>query len=477
MAERQKTVDVLQNTQTIDRPQLASWMCLEDVMLTPVSDLISQGKQDVARAVKNNEMWTLPGTGFSVTAQMQRLFDSFEAHEPITVEEFRNQIAQWSDETVVDVVSFQLEYLSDRLVYPIQLAKDETGEVICPRYGNTKYTDIVQETERDGVVKQSAQQIEAFLKTAPSGTVAFFTSPPGWSGLTTDKETPITFPDTQTYLFRIKHDGTIESATVQTQMTIDENRQLLESFGERCSQNFQSLSSREQIKSITGKVVQFSADYGAGQNPFQEVVQRIHNIVGSDVASKTATFDSIFHDLHRINSLMETDQITHDALLALKNDLATLTEEVLRGQISIAALGERIGEAVLTIASYAQIEKQQRNNTNKRRYSEQTPDYSSKLVDPSFAFSHLEDTLVFLQTLPGCNGGGNTLNGLRNSTTVVLSAGGLRLGMIDSLDTENSSSNDLLECVRCPFCEEIVNAYKKNGRIHCPSCKESVECT
>lgn len=400
-----------------------------------VPDLISDAKRDLDNALKQQEYWMLPGTGFSMQAQMQRLFDSLES--PLSCpEEFQTRVGQWIEETEIDIVTFNLEYLSDTCVYPIQLAQNNRGEIVCPQYGNVRYEDIVQDTERSGAVKDSSRHISAFLASAAPGSTAFFTSPPGWSGLATDQGAPITFPDTQTYLFRVRHDGSIEAATVQTDMTLSQNKKLLESAGQHFSEDFDRTPLQEQITDVVGRVVAFDTGAGLAEIPFEEIVRRMQKITGSEIASKGVSFGAIYHDLSKIDELMQVDSIRKQLIDTLKTDLRQITRAVLQGEATLSDFARKIGSTVLSLAAYAAHDQKQVGVA--KEYPSDVFEGTQYGYIPSFTSVNSSSTLSFLQSKPGCNGGGGSIDLSGGRTTAVLSAGGFRIGQVGQSATENS---------------------------------------
>jgi hypothetical protein len=241
----------------------------------------------------SDSMFLLPNTGFNVDSQINLNIVSFENSN--SLEEFQREII---DKNKQDLVSFYWEYLKKEPVLPIPLSLSESGDIICPRYGNTKLTETVSEKERGGSVKKNIEKLNEMLPISPDGSSFIFTSAPGWSGYD-----GISYPDSQTYFYQ-KNGNSISAMTVVSSMTLEQNKQLIKKL---TGETFQEQETTETLIKTTGILMSF---------PSLSVHELINEIEG--ITKK---------DLKYIHQAADTNPVIDDVISNILYNFETFVEQ------------------------------------------------------------------------------------------------------------------------------------------------------
>lgn len=361
---------------------------------TPSQPFLRPSLKERPTQVSQHEWWLLPGTGFDVRAQINKLIRTGD------IEGFRA-------DTEEDIKHFVIEYPLQRLVFPIFLdisKRDGQDRLTTPRYGNQVYTDIISDQERAGSVKQSVQSIESFLVDAEEGAMAVFLSPPGWSGLDNGQGGEIVFLDNQTYVYKKTKDG-IEGRTIRTDLSLEESEEFLERLESLTidPQNFQTTEDR------IVNVVSSPAFFRGGENTFEAVVDLIKRVKRGNFAYKNRPFEEIYHDLSLGDKLIDQNsQINQfvEPLLAQFRAFILREGKVLT-EVSLDRIEAELGKTILRIHEAIKIGNPKKEAVGRLAY----------ISDDQLRKAHTE-----LMLLPGCNGGGGsvfrTSLGLREATLV-----------------------------------------------------------
>ena len=330
----------------------------------------------------SEEIFSLPGTGFNVRLQTDKLKNNLEK-EP----DKQKGVENWLEQTKEDIWGFWLEYLAREPLLPIniRLGNFEGEErIIAPKYASQPWIETITDQERNGAVKESAEKIEQFLISAPPGSIAILTSPPGWSDLKDEGGNSIYYSNTQTYIFSLNKDRELTAVTATTDLTLTENELFLVNSGNYINNELQS--THERIEEVVRKPVLLEANNNYGFN-IEGVIRTI-----AAINPEAADFEKIFHSLGNLEKL---SQINDEVSMVIQNFQEELWNNVDDENFSNFA-GNLLGQTVLQISRL--------NRTVQKSYSSQAIHYP---IAPMTKHEYRQE-LRHLQTLGGCNGGGQT---------------------------------------------------------------------
>lgn len=334
-----------------------------------------------------NPWYLLPETGFSVKTQIDQLIRDIEnarAHGKTPLEALGQNFCKIEQ----DIQAFKIEYLCEGLVFPIVL-KRQNDEIVCPLYNNKPLVETVTDIERGGAVKKSAAKVAEFLKTASPGSVAILTSPDGWTGMS-----GITYEDSQTYIWQVREDESLRGFTIRTDMTLEQNRNLLASLGKDLKQ---PACVHESIIDVVSRPVFLHHRPGQNQWQTEDVVNIIRQVKDSNFAYKNRTFDEIYQTLQNPDHLWTLDEQTKNLTEDLK---AYMLEQIQKPGFSRKNLEIALGLTVLKLAS---LIRPQTNAGN--RVKPCKGPLTAGFNPEQFNYAAiLED----VQQLSGCNGGGGS---------------------------------------------------------------------
>lgn len=346
----------------------------------PAETLKRPALRERPTTVSQNEWYLLPGTGFDVRAQINKLVRT-------------EDIVQFLKDTEEDIRHFAIEYPLQRLVFPIFLdisTKDNQPRLTTPRYGNQVYEDIISEQERAGSVKRSIQHIESFLVMAPVGSMAVLVSPPGWSGLDNRQGGEVVFLDNQTYVYKKTKDG-IQGRTIRTDLSLEESEEFLERL-ESLTVNPQALQSKEDR---IVNVVSSPAFFTGGENTFEAVADLIKKVKRDYFAYKNRPFEEIYHDLSLGDKLLDQNKEINqyvEPLLAQFRAFVLRQGTVLSDEV-LDKIEAELGKTILRIHQAIKIGNPQKEAVERLVYAS----------DDQLRGAHID-----LILMPGCNGGGSS---------------------------------------------------------------------
>lgn len=276
-----------------------------------------------AKGKKEEESFLLPGTGFNVSSQIERL--SKNLHDGLENRKGFQEILDGSFQQVEqDVQGFVVEYLMEGVLFPIVLDRgviDGKERIVGAFYDHKPWVDTITTDERNGAVKRALAGdirkgtfgVEDFLLSAKPGSIAVMTSPPGWSGLFDSDGQPIKFPYSQTYIFQVQKDGRPRGFTVKTDMRLDENEELLRRL--KAPVNKEG-SYQERIVKVVENVV--FIDASEGEN-IEDIVGLIKDIKKSNTAfvdtnKNVRYFDEAYKDLQNPEKLWTLNERTQKSV-------------------------------------------------------------------------------------------------------------------------------------------------------------------
>lgn len=373
----------------------------------------------------------LPGTGFMVNKQLNLLKLDYLAE--------KENKEKWLIQTNRDIRGFILEYLAEGLVFPINYQIDSNGHLVDKNYGNKRVIDTISEKERGGSVKKAvAEKLEPFLINSQDGSIAVMDSPSGWSGLREEDGRPITYPDSQTYIFQ-KKGNEIVGFTIRTDFNKREHREIIRRLtGENLPEN----ASIEDY--IRRGIALVDARRDTNLKEIKDVVRLMQDtrrdIYESFLAYKDRLWNEIYEDLERGNELWHYDEIT-------KKMVQEFEVYILNNRLNRQETKEALAVTILRIAKFLRKDVK---GLNAERVIYPTParGYDHQAI-PQASYGAI---LTEVQKLPGCAGGGSSSTSLIQSITS-------RFGNSNSFEKSSGS---------CEDCDKNT----ADNHYHCPKCKK-----
>jgi len=325
----------------------------------------------------------LPGTGFMLRKQMASLsLNDLDKNE---------SKRRWLDQTNRDIKGFILEYLAEGLVFPINYSIGSNEHLIDKNYGNKKVVDIVSSEERNGSIKEIVEEkLEPFLANASDGSIAVIDSPSGWSGLHQEDGRPITFPDSQIYIFQ-KKGKEIVGFTIRSDFNDREHKEFIRRItGENLPEN---ASAETYIRRGTALI-----DAGSGTNlkEIKDVVKLMQgtrrDMYESFLAYKDRSWNEIYRDLERGDELWRYDEIT-------KGMVYEFEDYVLDNKLSKQEIKEALAVTILRIAKF--LRKNIKIPVQERIIYPTSSKQHSYDIRPGISYGAV---LTEVQKLPGCAG-------------------------------------------------------------------------
>lgn len=400
--------------------------------------------------VSEKDWHLLPGTGFDVRAQINKLIRGInrallEGGDP------SEEVKIFLADTNEDIKHFALEYPIQRLVFPILVdiqEKDGQKRLVFPRYNNQASTDLTSEQERKGSVKRSIARIENFLIDAKIGSTAIMVSPPGWSDLDDRQGGKIEFADNQIYVFRKEENG-LQARTLRTDLSLEESEILVEKMGSLINDPKNCQTQEERIINVVSSV--FYSEEGP---TFNSVVDLIRDIKRSKFAYKGRSFEEIYHDLSLGDKLLDENKQIKKSVEPLIDHFNTfvLQNSVVISEEMVDKIEAELGKTILRIHQAIKLGSPTKEAVHQLVLSS----------DAELKKAHLE-----LKALPGCNGGGlSTMATPFGSRAVVTSLG------TSSFESDKYGSLEF-DCLKC----KSKNRRPRNQLLsHCQHCKADVRC-
>jgi len=183
--------------------------------------------QEVQRMVHINYNSPLDAAGFEVQKDVNGFWADYQKalNEGKTREEaFRISLS----ERVVNIRTYIVEYARQGLVLPHMIGLDK-GKLINTHNGQEKLPGISSQ-ERGGAVRAATEQIENFFANVDEG-IAVNTSPRGKMGFFNKDGLEFEYFNCQTFIYKKGVDGSFEGVSLVSDMTLDQNRQLMRRLG------------------------------------------------------------------------------------------------------------------------------------------------------------------------------------------------------------------------------------------------------
>jgi hypothetical protein len=328
-----------------------------------------------------------------------------------------------------DIYGYYLEYIKQEGIIPFTLKFNSEGRLVGDFYGNVAIVDLVDEREREGVVKKAIEDLEQKLKLLDEGQIVFRVSPPGWTNMGYD------YTETQTQLFW-REGEKIRGLTIRTQADLNQIRNFLKELGVIVPE---FSDKKELIKYLTS--LNLILPYYK-ENFLEFIIKQF-----SQFDHRGRPFD-----LQIRNWLMTDGDFKHfDEIVGL---IEFLESKLTKGDYDDfpSLLGFTL--MVMVGNEMGRVKRFLKVSEADLRY---------------LPLNLYDETFKYLQSLPGCAGSGG---GLISSPFSLSSFGPIEI----KGQTEEINS---LKCVTCPFCNCVVDAeiLRRNGKkfIHCPSCGVEVE--
>ncbi len=353
----------------------------------------------------------LTGTGFNVQSEVQMLSRGLK----------EGRLDQAISDARGDLIGFKFEYLAQQSILPnpVEIALSKDRKRLVSAISNNPLPDMITRDERQGAVQDAMDTIEKFLIDAPNESMAIMTSAPGKSGLRDGNGRDIIYTDSQTYMFRKNADGSLESYTMVTSMSLNENRHLLGKLRYLSGQT--SLNERQNSQTdydyasdlvrnvalIEGdkaaldfKDIAIMAEHTRAEIGGTKVSRIIKN--GGGVQSKY--FSEIYRDLDRRDQLMHIDSKLENLIQSfeqfVRDNLNSLDDPNKSHLIE-----KRLAITILEMMQQVQGKTDIISPTRKETYYHE----------------NAQVLVAQLATYGGCNGGG-----ILNKTGYIITALGIR---------------------------------------------------
>lgn len=387
------------------------------------------------------ENFLLPFTGFDIRANSDKwrrnMVDALE-NDSSQDELIKMSLGQ----TVEDVRAFWAEYLVHLPVLPIPIQFQEKGstrQIVAPRYGNQLFVETVSEKERNGVVKEAVGKASQILQEAPAGSVVVTTSPPGWSGRQVADGREIIYLESQTYIYQVGENDRLEAITLVTDMSLEENERLMKSLSGYSPLDPKGASEQERIEDVVAQIAFLEADKESHYT-FEDIVWEVQEVMQRTFARGKKTFSDIRQLIERRRKLLECDETTEVIIGRFQEFVRKNIHDLDEG--SLRALEEALGKTILTISAAM------------RRAGGSEAISSTPQIPRMFSGNYQEE-LHFLQSLPGCNGGGQA---------VISAPLGVRIGLLS-----NGPEGGRRFVRNCGNCGKPINKSINAGYV-CSSC-------
>ncbi len=346
-----------------------------------------------------------------------------------------------------DLWGYYLEYIGQEAIISFT-NRIKNGRLVGDFYGDKPIVDLTAEKEREGATKRAMIDLEKKLLDFPPGAVILRVSPKGWTNMGYE------YTETQWQILYKEREDLIRGLTIRTQADLEA---IINFLRDQFGIDFSSLSEKDKLKAIT------SLNIIINQNEkffdFLPLIELI-SLASENRDHRNRNLLESYHDWQkRDGDFQRYDRLT---------DLLDFLEEKLKRKSTNEEIDSLLAFALIQMGSKEMIER-------KIIFSPTSSFFTSgdRALAPPINFQQVLD---YLQTLPGCAGGG-TFGSLGNnlyqgpfSSFVLTSFGSIEISSINSQNDKNK-----LLCVDCPFCHQTVDAEVYDGKIHCPNCGAEAE--
>lgn len=397
--------------------------------------------------------YEMPGTGFQVKNQMG--FLTSELSQTDKWQDRNSKVKHWLEETTADIRGFTIEYLAEKLVFPIYYKledRDGKSRMVNTLHGGGKLlVDTISAKERHGVVKETiAEKIEPFLTQAADGSVAVMVSPAGWSGFIDESSgEPIVYPDSQTYIWQ-KRGNDIVGFTVRTDFTPSEHRRFVQKI------SGVELSENSPIEHYISNVGLFPS---SSHVEIESVVGMMEEVRVANTPYKERLWDEVYSDIRKGDQLWHYSERSEDLIAEFRN-------YALEGELTVDQLQEALAATLLRISKLVITDSETQlitvSESNLRVYPEEFFDgnYQDYVIRSAIkAEMSYGNILKAVQEIPGCAGGG-----IKSGSPIWGMSGlGARRGIVES---KVLATNEF----RCPACQAVNDVPSDGPRKNCTTC-------
>lgn len=374
---------------------------------------------------KNQKVFLLKGTGFSMDRQLQSWGTLYkEAIEKNTsLETVKQLIIQ---KTIEDVVGFYFEYLTKQDILPIRVEfkeNEEKQKIVWASHYQQTLESLAKPEEREGALSEGVKKtVEILTKSGPE-TVVVLVSPHGWSGMKRDGK-EVVFPNTQTYVYWINKEGDLDAITIRTDINLGISEKLVQ-----VDTNLPT-STKERIKKVVSSPRKLNA------NSFEEVLDLIEEVSGCSFSKQRS-------EIINRSKLFTLNDEASLIVKNLKEYLDGCTSHLSIDNIRSFVIG--VGKAILDLAK--QTLPVPKMSTSVRVYNMHEFNHN---VYQSYQEAEYNSLYEQVRAIVGCNGGGKdtTLNTMIGSMSFAMAQmeGGI---------TYCPVCNTKLVCGHCSKCDKI----------------------
>ena len=349
-----------------------------------------------------------------------------------------------------DLWGYYLEYIKQEAILPFT-NRIKNGRLVGDFYGDKPIVDLVDNKEREGALSEAMIDLEERLKTLQPGQFVFRASPEGWTNMGYD------YTETQFQIFWQEDNNLVRGLTVRTGADLEAVIEILKQLGNQ----FSGTTERELLKEIT------RANLVLTEKSLTEIIELISQYTdGLDHRGR------LLVDQYQRWQNNDGRFQRYDQLVSLLNYLEEKVKSMMtNNEFLREKLESLLGYVLMTMAVKEQEEGKVVDLQKVSDYY--YPDSRYLAINPL----QLNRSFIYLQSLPGCAGGGRltSRNGIFQGPLGSFTMTPFNVAEINNQE----SSGQLLKCVNCPFCHKVVDAeiVVKSGKkkIHCPNCNAEVD--
>lgn len=468
------------------RLQPVSWLNDIRVIARPIDRILPvKEAQEIPIAPGLGRNSQLKDTDWNSELEINTLFKNYNRY--IREGKTPQEALQGSFSTVEqDIRTFTLEFIQAKLIIPFLVSLDPSSQYsILSKYDNRPVVLQTSSQERLGANLDAAKAIDAFMKTAPKGSVAIVNSPPGETGWFDRQGKPIIYTDNQMTVYIKGEDGSFRAFTIVSDLNYDQSRQYSIGLGVN-EQSLGGVSEMEKLANIVRNPITLSFRE-KDQSPVDCVVDKLLSIRGTGkirIQKKDGNFE-----FKPVSELMEGIARREDMLLFCEEAEQVISQLRKYFFAQVNNLGnfdiqkeasEIVDKAILEIT---RINRPKSSKTEIKKTSSSSTSYFRSTSQPSYAPVVSEwmqrdyrPEIAYLENQKGCAGGSRVGTFSIGSSTVIsfggVSSSGARLFGRASTSLESDSKGSLY--FNCPFCDG-ENKRPYGGYVYfCQHCKKEM---
>ncbi len=423
---------------------------------------VSSQREHRAAILKTPEPQITPDVlkNFTATQEVESLRKKFNdgLAQGTGREEVINRIVA---ENSANMRAYQWEYtMSDPiLVNPVK--QNKNGELVNSK-SEYSILEMTSKNEREGAVWESVVKTQALLKEARVGESVMIISPAGWSGRVDAQGKEIVYPEAEIFAF-IKGEGSkIRALTFVADLNMQQCEEFRAAFLKPEPQTEQKkFNEKEKIIKMTASPILVSG----GKIKFEDILDKIQSIKGGEIMREAdgagRTFSEARNFLARGDELQEMPELCEEVIETYEDYLRKNISEINNPAV-YGAVKQRME---MTVFEIAKILRGGKNETNQisNFYMQAMNANNIQLLDTRVVDSNYNSIIHFLQTRPGCNGGGNSTSGVFSSSlSEILSGNSISISSTGGLFGSAESG------ATCKVCG--INSAAKGGCGFCDGC-------